>query len=283
MKKPLWHFLKQYAVKNTFETRKSAYDRLMAANLGTPYVRYKSTNSREAFYYSLAEGYRNFTVSLRLTSDRILMCTQSFGKDLYHLLNLPVTGEEPVQPITAEEFLDHTYYNRFTPMTFQMLIQEMLTADLQEDFTLLCYIGKPDEEGLACILEQMAPLLANPRFRRENFILRLETRASVEYAQTLNLNAQLAYHFTTKETAPGKQAEKARAAAEYCISHKVPFLTMREGLWHKDTAKVCMDAGIKAIPCSYNKLGDAMEALKLGAAYVGNHYYTVDYAKKLTK
>lgn len=283
MKKTLWKFLKQYAVKNASLTTKVECNRLMAANLGTPYVRYKSTNSREAFHYSLSEGYHNFIVSLRLTSDKVLMCTQSFGKDLYHFLNMPRSEEEAEQPITADEFLAHNYYNRFTPMTFEMLIQEMLTADLPKDFTMLLYIGKPDEEGLACILEQIAPLLSHPKFRKENFILRLETRASVEYAQTKNLNAQIAYHFTTKETTTGKQAEKAKAAAEYCISHEVPFLTMREGLWHKGTAKVCQEAGIKVIPCSYNKLGDALEAIKLGATYVGNHYYTVDYAKKLTQ
>lgn len=298
MKKTLWSFLKKYAVKrkvdgkafpvvsgdktqNISNYRQLPVDRLMAANLGTPYVRYKSTNSLEAFRYSLAEGYRNFEVSLRLTSDKVLMCTKSFGKDLYHILNLPREEEELTKPISSEEFLSRTYYNRLTPITFEMLMKELAASNLPKDFVLLLYIGKPDEEGLACMLGQMMPLLCAPGFSKENFILRLETRASIEYAKTLPLNAQLAYHFTTGETNRERQAEKARAAAEYCASQGITFLTMREGLWHKGTAKACRDAQIKAIPCSYNKLGDAMEALRLGASYVGNHYYTVDYARKL--
>lgn len=89
------------------------------------------------------------------------------------------------------------------------------------------------------------------------------------------------YHFTTDETDSEQQIKRLIDTIRYCKEQGVDFLTMAGSRWNPETARVCADANMKVIPCSYKKLGDTIQALKLGAAYVGNHYYTVNYAKNL--
>lgn len=294
MERALRKFLSKYAVSrrkvlaeddsdstNTADNQSIPIERMMASHLGALHVRYSYTNSLEAFRYSLSEGYRNFELSLRLSSDGVLLCVRSFEKELFHTLGMARSEDENKKPVSSTAFLGSKYYNRFPTMTFEEFRQELSRTKLPEGFTLLLYIGKPGIKNLLRILEQLMPLFSDPRLAGENLILRLETHEAVEQVKALNLNVQLAYHFTTDETDSEQQIKRLIDTIRYCKEQGVDFLTMAGSRWNPETARVCADANMKVIPCSYKKLGDTIQALKLGAAYVGNHYYTVNYAKNL--
>jgi glycerophosphoryl diester phosphodiesterase len=67
---------------------------MAALNMGGMDLRYTRTNSVEALKWSIAHGFENFTLAVRMTSDQKLVCVDRWHRETYHMMNIPIPDEE---------------------------------------------------------------------------------------------------------------------------------------------------------------------------------------------
>lgn len=256
---------------------------LVAQSLGGIDVRYKNTNSPEAFYYSVDHGYKNLHVDLRLTSNRSLVCVNRWHRETYETLGVPLVNEGDAQPaMSDDQFLRCKYYNRFRPLTFETLLCKCARMLREKKVKVLLSVGKPSEKDLNDIVNRLKVLMTNYRLPDKCFMLRLERKKDIELVRAAKLPVDIIYHIADTKQADNLQ-EYYQSSIKYCKSHKIKFLTTRVSLYTPDLPKLAGEQGIKTGVFSYVLSDKIIGAIEDGAALVGSYFYSVDYLDKLTK
>ncbi|GAA0604890.1 hypothetical protein GCM10009001_22670 [Virgibacillus siamensis] len=89
----------------------------LIAHAGGGINNHKYTNSKEAFLNSYKNGFRLFEFDLSLTSDNKLVARHGWDKSYGQELGILSEAS------TYNEFMNSTYYNKYTPMSFNMVLE----------------------------------------------------------------------------------------------------------------------------------------------------------------
>ena len=117
---------------------------MVASSLGGIEIRYKNTNSKQAFSYSKSLGYKNFHVDMRLTNDEKLVCINKWHKDTYKVMNHPKKDEEKPSALSFDEFKACKYYNRFDTMSAEELFKMYGKTIKKYGNKLIVSFGRPN-------------------------------------------------------------------------------------------------------------------------------------------
>lgn len=277
-------FLKTYCVKRDVPKETISYkEHMIAPALGGMFLRYKNTNSMEAFWDSYSHGYRKFQVDVRLTADGELVCVNRWHPDTLWLLGHPVKEGEKPEALTSQEFAESKYYNRFPTMSFKAFLREAAPLLQKGEIQVVIGMGQPDRE----VMEQMKVLipaaLENAAVKPKQFCLRLERRCDMEAWEQMGSKIPMIYH-----PVPGKKKEEElvayyKDAISYCKTHKIKRISVSPDNCQEAIVRLCKEAGMKIYVFTSFRGAGMVDALKLGADYVSNHYYHVEYMERLTK
>lgn len=286
-KRPVYKALKQFArkwcVRRDAISEKIDYKKnLTAIALGGIDIRYKNTNSPEAFEYSLKHGYRNFQLDVRLSADNELMCVNRWHKDTFKLLNHPLKDAENVYPLESDEFLQCRYYNRFSTMSFDTFAKSFSEASADKKLKLIIAIGRPKEEEQERIFNLLEEGLKKYEIKLENVYIRLEQKRDVDYAGQRKSGYKIIYHMVNPNKSPEETAECIKNALKYCKSRKIKLISMHHDLYTDEVVGLCKEAKIKFCSFTGVQTTKIIRGIKNGAEFVGSHYYDVEYLNRLT-
>lgn len=258
-------------------------DCMVASSLGGIEMRYKSTNSKQAFSYSKNLGYKNFHVDVRLTSDDKLVCISKWHKDTYKMLNHPKKNDENPSAITFDEFKACKYYNRFDTISFNELLS-LYKKDINRcGFRLFVSVGRPDKVTFLKIFDQLKEAIAENEINIENIFLRLEVERDIEYVKKSECNINLVYHAVGSKDNVEENMPVLSNALEYCKANGIKYLYMNTNLYEKEYDELCKKYGVQFYTGTCVLTEKIISNIKNGADFVGSQYYDVKYLKRLTR
>ncbi len=259
------------------------HDRMVATALGGIDKRYRNTNSREAFQYSIARGYRNFEVDLRLTSDGVLVCVNRWHSDTYQMFNLPVEEEGAAPPLSLEEFLEARCYQRFPTMTFREFAALASPCFSREGYRLIISFGRPSAEELPLMLARLKEELAKGRLDPKQLLLRLERRKDIAAVKAAGTGIPVIYYIVPPKEPEGTDPIPfIRDALDYCGKQKIAFAALSETYFHEEAAALFREAGVQPVVFTYVKAGRILQAIRDGA-FAASHFYDADYIADLIR
>lgn len=287
-KQPIYSAVKQFVKKwcKKRETTKEdfCYPKCMIAPaLGGISLRYKNTNSMEAFEHSYQNGYGNFQLDLRLTADDVPVCVNRWHADTYKMLNLPLAEGEKAKALTAQEFADCKYYNRFSTLSFADFLKQVTPLLKQKEIQVVLGIGRPSKETLQKMAVAIPALLQQYGLKQTQFKLRLERKTDILFFQEAGFTMDLIYYVVCAEESTEKLPEICREAVAFCKSRNIRYLALSPVNCRKEIMDICKKASIDVYVFTCSKSGQMLEALKQGAYMVGSHYYGVDHMQRLTQ
>lgn len=256
---------------------------MVASSLGGLEIRYKNTNSKQAFSYSKNLGYKNFHVDLRLTSDEELVCIHKWHKDTYKILNHPKKDEEKPTAITFDEFKSCKYYNRFDTMSFSEFLSFYKEDINQPDFKLFISLGRPSKEDFLTIFEKLKTSIDESGINISNIFLRLEIKRDIEYVIKSKLNVNIVYHAIGSKNSIDETLPVLKSALDYCKEKKIKYLYMNTNVYEKEYDKLCKQYGVKFYAGTCVLTEKIVSNIKNGANFVGSQYYDVQYLNRLTR
>lgn len=277
------YFLKTWCVKRKVPKEEFDYAKCMIAPaLGGMSLRYKNTNSMDAFWDSYSHGYRKFQIDLRLTADGELVCVNRWHADTLWLLGRRLKEGEAPMALTAQEFAEAKYYNRFPTLFFEDFLQQTASL-LRKKIQVVIAIGQPDGE----ILDQMKVLipeaLERAGIKPNRFLLRLERRSDIAAMKRAKCKIPMIYH-----PVPGKKSEEEmycyyQDVVNYCKANKISRISLSPDCCREAIVKLCKEEGMKVYVFTSFRGVAMVDALKTGADLVSNHYYHVEYMRRLTQ
>lgn len=277
-------FVKNHCrIRNTVSEELPFKKVLCAQSLGGIDVRYKNTNSAEAFYYSVDHGYKNLLVDIRLTSNRTMVCVNRWHKETYQILGVPLVNEGNAQPaLSDDQFLRCKYYNRFRPLTFETFLCKSARMLREKKLKVILSVGKPSEKDFTDIINRLQVLMKNYRLPDKCFMLRLERKKDIEMVRNAKLPVEIIYHLVDDKQVENLQ-EYHQTSIKYCKGHKIKFLSVKGSLYTPQLPKMASEQNIKIGVFSYILTDNIINAIHDGAALIGSHLYSVEYLDKLTK
>lgn len=258
-------------------------DKMIAHALGGIEIRYKNTNSLEAFRYSLAHGYQNFQLDLRLTSDNALVCVNRWHKDTFKIMNRPIKDGEKPQPLSLKEFQKSKYYNRFETMSFEQFISSASEFLKKVNEKVVLAVGCPGREDFERMIEEVKKAIERYQISPNKFMIRLEKKGDIEYFMKKDIKMDIVYHVADPKATPEKAVEACQNALEYCRSKKIKYISMNPDLYTAEIAAICSQYAVKVCVFTCTKTERIINAIQQGASLVGSHYYDVKYLKRLTR
>lgn len=274
------HFIKY---RNKEKEKLDFSGSMVASSLGGLEIRYKSTNSRQAFSYSKNLGYKNFHVDVRLTLDEKLVCISKWHKDTYKILNHPNKNEEKPKAITYEEFKACKYYNRFDTISFEELLSLYKKDINRRDFKLFISVGKPNKEAFLEIFNQLKEAIDKYEIRKENIFLRLEVKRDIDLVKKSKYPINLVYHAVGSKDNVKETLPVLKTALEYCKDKKIKYLYMHTNVYAKEYDELCKQYDVKFYTGTCVLTEKIISNIKNGAEFVGSQYYDVKYLKRLTR
>lgn len=276
-------FSHQIKYRNKAKEKLNFKKHMVAASLGGLEIRYKSTNSKQAFAYSKNLGYKNFHVDVRLTSDDKLVCVSKWHKDTYKILNHPKKNEEKPEAITFDEFKACKYYNRFDTLSFKELLSLYKKDINRRDFKLFISVGKPSKEAFSKIFAQLKEAIAENEINIENIFLRLEVKRDIEYVKKSKYNINLVYHAVGSKNNAKETLPVLENALEHCKANDIKYLYMNTNVYEKEYDGLCKKYDVQFYTGTCVLTEKIISNIKNGADFVGSQYYDVKYLKRLTR
>ncbi len=292
-KMPVYEAMKEFADTYIKErpdkpVRTLDYSKHMAAlNMGGMDLRYTRTNSVEALKWSIAHGFENFTLAVRMTSDQKLVCVDRWHRETYHMMNIPIPDEEKeYQPaMSFDQFSKAMYYNRFHTASFEQMIAAYSRETAGKKTKLFIIPGKPKQEELPVILKQIITILKRNKVKLSEVVLCFETRADIEAAISAKkgLLFQAGYELLYFPKIEDSKAEQQiKDAVKYCRANKVRYLRVRERHYTESAASLIASQELKACVFHIEKDSHVIRMIRRGADYAACRRGTPDYFKKLT-
>lgn len=286
-KRGVFHALKDFSREIKYRQKDKEKlnfkDCMVASSLGGLEIRYKSTNSKQAFSYSKNLGYKNFHVDVRLTLDDKLVCVSRWHKDTYKMLNHSKKTEEHPSAITFDEFKKCKYYNRFDTISFSELLALYKKEINRRGFRLFISVGKPGKETFSKIFAQLKEAITENEINIENIFLRLEIKRDIEYVKKSKYNINLVYHAVGSKNNVSDTLPVLNDALKYCKSNGIKYLYMNTNVYEKEYDELCKKYGVKFYTGTCVLTEKIISNIKNGADFVGSQYYDVKYLKRLTR
>lgn len=258
-------------------------EKMMAPALGGMSLRYKNTNSMEAFWDSYAHGYRNFQLDLRLTADDVLVCVNRWHPETFQLLGRPLAEGEAPKAMTAKEFAQCKYYNRFSTMSFEGFLKQAAPLLKEKEIRVVLSIGLPSKDILQKMAIGILKLLQQYGLDQSQFGLRLERKNDISFFQEAGFTMDLIYYMVCVEESTEKLAAICRDAVAFCKSKNVRSLALSPANCRTEIMDICKKNSMDVYVFTYFQTGKMIDALRLGAHRVSNHYYGIDYMQRLTQ
>ncbi|WP_099469216.1 polysaccharide pyruvyl transferase family protein [Konateibacter massiliensis] len=127
IEEPLVLFLKKYCVKNSKKEinagRKEWPETLISSAMGGHKYQYAGMNSLVTFENGYNDGFRNFEVDLKLSSDNKLVCVNGWNESTYKKLGLMLDGNTIPDVPTHREFMKMKYYGHYPTSDFVTLFE----------------------------------------------------------------------------------------------------------------------------------------------------------------
>lgn len=287
-KKPIYaavkNFAKVWCKKRNIPKEIHCYpEKMMAPALGGISLRYKNTNSMEAFWDSYAHGYRNFQLDLRLTSDDVLVCVNRWHPETFQLLGHPLAAGEAPKAMAAKEFSECKYYNRFSTLSFEGFLKQTAPHLKEKKIEVVLSIGCPSKDIMQKMAVAIPQLLQQYGLAQTQFKLRLERKNDILFFKEAAFTMDFIYYMVCIENSTEKLAEICRDAVAFCQSQNVRCLALSPANCRAEIVDICKKASIDVYLFTSFKVGEMVNALNLGAHMVSNHYYGVDYVQRLTQ
>ena len=277
-------------VKEREGKRKESIDygaHMVAMHMGGMELRYTRTNSVSALKYSLAHGYRMFHLSVRLTSDKKLVCVDRWHKETYKTLRIPVVNaEKEFQPaLSLEKFKNAKYYSRFETCQFDELIKAYAKETAGMKTKLFIVPGKPKQQELEEIMKQLLAGLRKYKVSLGDTVLCFEKKEDIETARNsirtiLGRRPEFLYY---PSVTAGQEVSQLKEAAEYCKAKKIRCLRVKPDVYSNAIATALAPFGLKICIFGFERDSELIKALRLGADYAACRRNTVDYYESLTK
>lgn len=282
--KALKDFLHTYCKKReTAHEHLCLDEHMVASSLGGIDIRYKSTNSIQAYEYSKKHGYKNFHVDVRLTSDDVLVCVSRWHKETFRIMNHPKKVEENPTALSFDEFSKCKYYNRFDTMSFEQLVEISKNDINRKGYNLIISVGKPKAEDFAKMMTQLSDAIEKYKLNKSTLFLRLEQKRDVDYVRKNKLGIKIIYHAVDKKTSYEDTLEFLKQTLEYCKSKKIKYLYLNHNVYTEDFHKLCSEYDIKCCSSTCVLTDKVINNVKNGAEFVFSQYYDVKYINRLLK
>ncbi len=258
-------------------------NRLVAASLGGIEIRYKNTNSKQAYEYSTNLGYKNFHVDLRLTSDNKLVCIHRWHKETFRIMNHPKKNEENPTAISYDEFKKCKYYNRFDTMSFDELMSIAKKNINGKGHRFILSVGKPKKEDFETMAKCIKETIEKHNINTDRLYLRLEQKRDVDFARTSKLNIRIMYYAVDKKSSPQETLDFLKSSLEYCKSKKINHLYFNHNVYTEEFHNLCTQYNVKCCSSTCVLTDKVINNIKHRAHFVFNQYYDVKYIERLTK
>lgn len=256
---------------------------MVASSLGGLEIRYKSTNSKQAFFYSKALGYKNFHVDMRLTSDEKLVCINRWHKDIYKIMNHPKKDEEKPSALNFDEFKACKYYNRFDTLSVDDLFAICAKTIRSCNTKLIISFGRPSKDAFEKIIKQLKSALKNHKLSYKNIYLRLEQQRDVEYVKKVMKDTNIIYHAVGSKQSVEETLPVLKQALEYCKTQGIEYIYLSNNVYEKEYHELCNQYDVKFYTGTCVLTEKIIHNIKNGAALTGSQYYDVKYLKRLTR
>lgn len=256
---------------------------LVATSLGGIDIRYKSTNSKQAYEYSTKLGYKNFHVDLRLTADKKLVCINRWHKETFRIMNHPQKHSDNVTPLTFEEFKNQKYYNRFDTLSFAELLALSKDNIKKEGHTFILSFGKPSEADFKIMIDELLKAIKEHSLTPKNFYLRLEQKRDVNYTINQKLKFKLMFYAVDKKTSEEDTIAFLKNTLQYCKSKHIKHLYINHNEYKSEFHKLCKRYHIKCSSSTCVLTDKVVNNIKNSAHFVFNQYYDVEYINRLTR
>lgn len=279
--------LKEFADTITYRKKDNLslelQNRLVAASLGGIEIRYKNTNSRQAYEYSRSLGYKNFHVDLRLTSDKKLVCIHRWHKETFRIMNHPKKVEEKPEAISYSEFKKCKYYNRFDTLDFNELMS-MAAKDInKKGFRFILSVGKPNVEDFAIMMKSICDTIKKYNINTNRLYLRLEQKRDIDYVKSNYPFFRIMYYAVDKKISDEQTMEFLKSSLEYCKKKKIRYIYFNHNVYTEAFDKLCRQHNVKCSSSTCVLTDKIINNVKNKAHFVFNQYYDVNYIKRLTR
>ncbi len=257
--------------------------KLVAASLGGIEIRYKNTNSKQAYEYSTKLGYKNFHVDLRLSADDRLVCVHRWHKETFRIMNHEKKNEENPTPITHSEFLKCKYYNRFDTLDFDTLMSLAKRNINKRGHRFILSVGKPKAEDFATMVSCIKETIEKYNINTDNLYLRLEQKRDIDHVKSSGLKIKLMYYAVDKKVSDEDTLEFLKTSLEYCKKKKIKYLYFNHNVYTQEFDKLCKQYDIKCCSSTCVLTDKVINNVKNNAHFVFNQYYDVKYINRLTR
>ncbi len=256
---------------------------LVAASLGGIDIRYKSTNSKQAYEYSKKLGYKNFHADLRLTSDKVLVCVNRWHKETFRIMNHEFKNSDTVSALSLDEFKSQKYYNRFDTISFDELI-DMAKDDInKESFNLILSVGKPSKEDFELMIDAILGTLKRYSIKPKKLYIRIEQKRDVDYIKKSGIKLNIIYYAVDKKTSENDTLVFLKDSLDYCKKQRIKYLYLNHNEYKKEFHRLCKKYRIKCCSSTCVLTNKVISNIKNGAHFVFNQYYDVEYINRLIK
>lgn len=272
------HCKKRVAVTEEIDLKNA----LVAPALGAIAVRYKNTNSPEAFEHALQNGYRIFQLDLRLTEDHELVCVNRWHKDTFKMMNL----KEPMvpgKPLNRKTFSNCRYYNRFHTLDMEHFLALSSKQIKRKAIKVILAFGKPDKKDVLEILHKLKCLLSRYGVAEESFFIKLERKSDIEMLEQSRMKMKIIYHTTDPRGTEEESLDCCQKSLEYCVRKKIRYLSVSSRIYNDEVAALCREYDVKVYVTNGTKGAVCIEDIKKGATFTDSHYYGPEYLWNLTK
>lgn len=258
-------------------------EHLVATSLGGIDIRYKSTNSKQAYVYSKSLSYKNFHADLRLTSDKVLVCVNRWHKETYRIMNHELKNSDNPSALCLDEFKAQKYYNRFDTLTFDELINMSQDDINNQSFNLIISVGKPSAEDFILMVDAIKSTLKNHSINPKKLYLLLEQKRDVDYVKKLRLKINVIFYAVDKKTSDNDTIEFLKNSLKYCRKRRIKYLYLNHNEYKKEFDTLCKKYRIKCCSSTCVLTSKVISNIKNGAHFVFNQYYDVKYINRLIK
>ena len=115
----------------------------------------------------------------------------------------------------------------------------------------------------------------------KKIIIRVQTKYDVSYLkEQMRLKCRIAYYLPEREKWEAKKITLENLT-RYCKKEKINLITMSNKTYDKEIADALQSAKIKVLLFTTNSYTSVVEALHLGADFIGTQHLSIEMLKKL--
>lgn len=251
--------------------------KLVAVGLGGQQLQYTNMNHLGTMQEKWKDGFRKFEADVRLTSDGKMVCVNGWSDTTYDKYNMDSLQHEEGSP-SYDEFMQKKAYGVFESCDMQQLISKFSTL---KGATLFLDIGRPNKKTLEGMVLQMNEIFSGNEELMKKIIIRVQTKYDVSYLkEQMRLKCRIAYYLPEREKWEAKKITLENLT-RYCKKEKINLITMSNKTYDKEIADALQSAKIKVLLFTTNSYTSVVEALHLGADFIGTQHLSIKMLKKL--